>query len=37
MTAFQDLSDRTNPRTPPVSELTGLLRAGYYGGVSDAH
>ncbi len=37
MTAFQDLSNRTNPRMPLVSEITDLLRAGYYGGASDAH
>jgi acetaldehyde dehydrogenase/alcohol dehydrogenase len=35
MTAFQDLSNRTNPRMPLVSEITGLLRAGYYGEASD--
>ncbi|HET8561345.1 MAG TPA: bifunctional acetaldehyde-CoA/alcohol dehydrogenase [Marmoricola sp.] len=32
MTAFSDLSNRTNPRMPLVSELTSLLRVGYYGG-----
>jgi len=31
MTAFEDLSNRTNPRMPLVSELTTLLRRGYYG------
>jgi acetaldehyde dehydrogenase/alcohol dehydrogenase len=31
MTAFQDLSNRTNPRMPLVSEITELLRLGYYG------
>ena len=31
MTAFQDLSNRTNPRMPLVAELTDLLRCGYYG------
>lgn len=31
MTAFADLSNRTNPRMPLVAELTDLLRAGYYG------
>ena len=31
MTAFEDLSNRTNPRMPLVSELTNLLRRGYYG------
>jgi acetaldehyde dehydrogenase/alcohol dehydrogenase len=35
MTAFQDLSNRTNPRMPLVSEITDLLRAGYYGEASD--
>jgi acetaldehyde dehydrogenase/alcohol dehydrogenase len=28
---FQDLSNRTNPRMPLVSEITTLLRLGYYG------
>jgi acetaldehyde dehydrogenase/alcohol dehydrogenase len=37
MTAFQDLSNRTNPRMPLVSEITDLLTVGYYGGASDAH
>ncbi len=32
MTAFEDLSNRTNPRMPLISEITELLRAGYYGG-----
>ena len=31
MTAFKDLSNRTNPRMPLLAELTDLLRAGYYG------
>ena len=31
MTAFQDLSNRTNPRMPLVSEITGLLTAGFHG------
>ena len=31
MTAFQDLSNRTNPRMPLVSEITDLLRVGYDG------
>ncbi len=31
MTAFEDLSNRTNPRMPLVSEITTLLRLGYYG------
>ncbi|OCB63502.1 bifunctional acetaldehyde-CoA/alcohol dehydrogenase [Mycobacterium malmoense] len=31
MTAFEDLSNRTNPRMPLVSEITALLRAGFYG------
>ncbi|MBF6277980.1 MULTISPECIES: iron-containing alcohol dehydrogenase [Nocardia] len=31
MTAFQDLSNRTNPRMPLISEITTLLRLGYYG------
>jgi len=35
MTAFEDLSNRTNPRMPLVSEITTLLRVGYYGGASD--
>lgn len=30
MTAFEDLSNRTNPRMPLVSEITTLLRLGYY-------
>jgi acetaldehyde dehydrogenase/alcohol dehydrogenase len=37
MTAFQDLSNRTNPRMPLVSEITELLRAGYYGTEDHAH
>ena len=37
MTAFQDLSNRTNPRMPMVAELTGLLRLGYYGEDHGAH
>lgn len=28
MTAFEDLSNRTNPRMPLVSEITTLLRLG---------
>ena len=32
MTAFEDLSNRTNPRMPLVSEITELLKLGYYGG-----
>ena len=32
MTSFLDLSNRTNPRMPLLSELTELLRLGYYGG-----
>ena len=31
MTAFADLSNRTNPRMPLVEEIAGLLRQGYYG------
>jgi acetaldehyde dehydrogenase/alcohol dehydrogenase len=31
MAAFTDLSIRTNPRMPLLSEVTQLLRAGYYG------
>ncbi|OBG57764.1 MULTISPECIES: bifunctional acetaldehyde-CoA/alcohol dehydrogenase [unclassified Mycobacterium] len=31
MTAFEDLSNRTNPRMPLVSEITELLRLGFYG------
>ena len=31
MNAFEDLSNRTNPRMPLVSEITTLLRLGYYG------
>jgi acetaldehyde dehydrogenase/alcohol dehydrogenase len=31
MTAFEDLSNRTNPRMPLVTEITELLRLGYYG------
>jgi acetaldehyde dehydrogenase/alcohol dehydrogenase len=30
--AFSDPSIRTNPRMPLISEITELLRAGYYGG-----
>jgi acetaldehyde dehydrogenase/alcohol dehydrogenase len=33
MTAFQDLSNRTNPRMPLVSEITALLTAGFHGSV----
>ena len=36
MTAFQDLSNRTNPRMPLIGELTELLRLGYYGEARDA-
>jgi len=36
MTAFQDLSNRTNPRMPLVSEITELLRLGYHGTAPDA-
>jgi acetaldehyde dehydrogenase/alcohol dehydrogenase len=32
MDAFTDLSNRTNPRMPLVSEITELLRLGYRGG-----
>ena len=31
MIAFEDLSNRTNPRMPLVDEIADLLRAGYYG------
>ncbi|GAY17394.1 bifunctional acetaldehyde-CoA/alcohol dehydrogenase [Mycobacterium sp. shizuoka-1] len=31
MTAFEDLSNRTNPRMPLVSEITDLLKLGFYG------
>ncbi|OLT47336.1 bifunctional acetaldehyde-CoA/alcohol dehydrogenase [Gordonia sp. CNJ-863] len=31
MTAFGDLSNRTNPRMPLISEITDLLRLGYFG------
>ncbi|MGY4712594.1 bifunctional acetaldehyde-CoA/alcohol dehydrogenase [Mycolicibacterium sp. CBM1] len=31
MTAFEDLSNRTNPRMPLVSEISELLTLGYYG------
>ncbi len=37
MTAFQDLSNRTNPRMPLVSEIVDLLKAGYYGTEHHAH
>ena len=37
MTAFQDLSNRTNPRMPLVDEIVELLRAGYYGTEDHAH
>ncbi|KOS54853.1 bifunctional acetaldehyde-CoA/alcohol dehydrogenase [Rhodococcus rhodochrous] len=37
MTAFQDLSNRTNPRMPLISEITELLRLGYYGDGEHAH
>jgi acetaldehyde dehydrogenase/alcohol dehydrogenase len=36
MTAFADLSNRTNPRMPLVTEITALLRAAYDGS-PDAH
>ena len=36
MTAFQDLSNRTNPRMPLVQEITELLRRGYYGAPAEA-
>ncbi len=36
-TAFQDLSNRTNPRMPLLTEITALLRAGYDGRDPDAH
>ena len=29
--AFEDLSNRTNPRMPMVAEIADLLRAAYYG------
>ena len=32
MAAFEDLSNRTNPRMPLMSEISDLLRLGYYGG-----
>ena len=35
MTAFEDLSNRTNPRMPLVAELTDLLRRGYEGASYD--
>jgi acetaldehyde dehydrogenase/alcohol dehydrogenase len=31
MTAFSDLSNRTNPRMPLLAELTELLQKGFYG------
>jgi acetaldehyde dehydrogenase/alcohol dehydrogenase len=31
MAAFRDVSNRTNPRMPLLSELTGLLRLGFHG------
>ena len=31
VTAFLDLSNRTNPRMPLVAELTDLLKKGFYG------
>ncbi len=37
LTAFQDLSNRTNPRMPLVSEIAELLSAGYYGTEEHAH
>ena len=36
MAAFGDLSNRTNPRMPLVTELTELLRLGYDGAPEDA-
>ncbi|WP_156763286.1 hypothetical protein, partial [Mycobacterium scrofulaceum] len=36
MTAFEDLSNRTNPRMPLVSEITALLRLGFYGAAEGA-
>jgi acetaldehyde dehydrogenase/alcohol dehydrogenase len=36
MTAFEDLSNRTNPRMPLVSEISALLTAGFDGGDDDA-
>jgi len=36
MTAFLDLSNRTNPRMPMLAELTELLRRGYEGVDPDA-
>jgi acetaldehyde dehydrogenase/alcohol dehydrogenase len=36
MTAFEDLSNRTNPRMPLVTEITALLTAGFHGGDPDA-
>ncbi|MCR8895446.1 bifunctional acetaldehyde-CoA/alcohol dehydrogenase [Gordonia sp. GONU] len=37
MNAFQDLSNRTNPRMPLISEITDLLKLGYYGEDDHAH
>ena len=37
MTAFQDLSNRTNPRMPLLAEVTELLSAGYHGRSPHAH
>jgi len=37
MTAFQDLSNRTNPRMPLLTEITALLRAAYDRRDPDAH
>ena len=31
LAAVEDLSNRTNPRMPMISEITELLKAGYYG------
>jgi acetaldehyde dehydrogenase/alcohol dehydrogenase len=31
VTAYEDLSNRTNPRMPMLDEIRGLLRLGYYG------
>jgi acetaldehyde dehydrogenase/alcohol dehydrogenase len=36
LTAFEDLSNRTNPRMPMLAELTELLRRGYEGVDPDA-
>ncbi len=36
MTAFEDLSNRTNPRMPLVSEIAGCCELGYYGAAISA-